>query len=240
MSVSATFSRPPASRARKFVVFVAVVIVGFAMFAGPAIFFQMGNAGGYAGRNLAVIGIVQLILVTGVVVVGLRALGMTLADIGFRFDHVRQDAAIGLAAGVLWTIVQFGLLFPVTGGATRPDIIGILEMVDGSWMNVLWYLPLGWLGGAVAEEIYNRGFFITVLRDILGGGSAAAAVAGVLSVLFFAAGHLPSGFVAWIDILIPSTMYVLLFLWTGRLTAPIIAHAVWNASAVAGIFLIYG
>lgn len=240
MSDSSSTSLRPVSRTRKAIVFAAVVILGFAMFAAPAIWFQMGNSGGYAGRNFAVIGVLQTILVFGVVVVGLRMLNMTLSDIGLRFDHVREDALIGLAAGVAWTTLQFAVLFPATGGAARADVAGILDMVDGSWANVLWYLPLGWFGGALAEEVYNRGFFITVLRDILGGGTVAAAIAGALSVLFFAAGHLPSGYIGWIDILIPSTMYVALFLWTGRLTAPIIAHAMWNAAAVAGIYLVYG
>lgn len=229
-----------ASRARKSIVFASVLILGFAMFAAPAIYFQMGNSGGYAGRNFTIIGIVQLVFVLGVVVAGLRLLGLRLSNIGLRFDHVGRDAAIGAAAGAVWTIVQFGLLFPVTGGEARPDIAGILEMVDGRWVNVLWYLPLGWLGGAVAEEIYNRGFFITILADILGGTRTAAIVAGTFSVLFFAAGHLPSGLVDWIDILIPSTMYAVLFLATGRLTAPIVAHAIWNAAAVSGIFIAYG
>lgn len=107
-------------------------------------------------------------------------------------------------------------------------------------MNVLWYLPLGVLGGGVAEEVYNRGFIITVLEDILGNTRAATTVAAVFSILFFAAGHLPTGRVAWIDILIPSAAYVVLFLYTRQLIAPIVAHSLWNSFAVAGIHLLYG
>lgn len=232
-------------RRKKTIVFLAVIVVGFIMFAAPAIFFQMGGLGGYKGHNFAILGIVQLVLVVGVVRFGTRRLGMTLSDIGLRaagFESAafRRDVLLGVAAAAVWTGLQFLVLFPLTGGAERPDISGILSMVDGSWTNVLWYLPLGILGGGVAEELYNRGFFITVLRDILGGERWAAGSAAALSVIFFAAGHLPSGLVDWVDILIPSLGYAVLFLYTGRLTACIVAHSIWNSVAVIGIYLLYG
>lgn len=232
--------RPGPSRARKIWVFVFVLVVGFAMFAAPAIFFQMGNAGGYAGANLALLGVIQLVLVGAVVLTGVRMLGMRAADIGLTFGHWRRDALLGLAVAAAWAALQFVWLFPATGGASRADIAVILGQIDGSWSNVLWYLPLGILGGGVAEELYNRGFVITVLRDILGNTTTATCIAGAFSILFFAAGHLPQGRVGWIDILIPSTAYVVLFLYTKRLIAPMVAHAVWNTVAYAGIYLMYG
>jgi membrane protease YdiL (CAAX protease family) len=228
------------SRARKAVVFLAALLIGFAMFAAPAIFFQMGNAGGYRGANFAILGFVQLVLVTAVVWAGLRALGMKPAAIGWSFEHWRTDTWLGAATAAAWTLIQFGLLFPATGGAGRPDIAAILTMVDGSWLNVLWYLPLGILGGGVAEELYGRGFVITVLEDLLGSTRTATILAAAFAALFFAAGHLPQGWVEWVDILVPSVAYVLLFLKTRRLVAPMVAHAIWNSVAVTGIHVLYG
>lgn len=228
------------STARRVWVFLLVLVVGFAMFAAPAIFFQMGGAGGYAGSNLALLGIVQLVLVGAVVHAGLRLLRMRPAAIGMTTVGWRRDALLGIGVALAWAALQFGMLFPATGGATRGDIASILEMVDGSWANVLWYLPLGIVGGGIAEEIYGRGFVITVLRDILGGTTAATAIAAVFSAVFFALGHLPGSLLAWMDILIPSAAYVALFLYTGRLIAPIVAHALWNTIAVIGIHLVYG
>lgn len=236
----ATPSAHTLRRPRKILVFSLVLVGGFAMFAAPAIFFQMGGAGGYQGGNLAVLGLVQLVLVSGVVHSGLRALGMRFRDIGLTDESWRRDVLLGFAVGVGWAALQFGVLFPLTGGATRPDIAGILDMVDGRWINVLWYLPLGVLGGGVAEEIYNRGFTITILEDILGSGRIATLAAAAFAVLFFAAGHLPQDWVSWMDILVPGTAYVVLFLYTRRLTAPMVAHAVWNTTAVAGIYVVYG
>lgn len=225
---------------RRIPVFTGVLIVGFAAFAAPAILLQVGFAGGYRGSNLAVLGVVQLVLVGAVIAAGLRMLGLRFSDIGFASRRWRRDALLGAVVAAAWAALQFGWLFPATGGASREDIAGILTMVDGRWINVLWYLPLGILGGGVAEEMYFRGFLITVLRDILATVPGAAAIAGTCSILFFALGHLPADWVDWMDIVVPGAAYVALFLGTGRLTAPMVAHGLWNATAVVGIHLLYG
>lgn len=172
------------SNGRRILTFLIVLVVGFLMFAGPAIVLQMGYLGGYDGVNLALLGIVQLVLVTGVVSLGLRTLGIRAHDIGWRSDDWARDAAFGGAVAVLWAAVQFGWLIPGTGGESRPDVASILAMVDGRWANVVWYLPLGILGGGVAEELYGRGFVITVLSDILGRSTVAVTIAAAFSALF--------------------------------------------------------
>lgn len=226
---------------RRVIVFLSVLVVGFLMFAGPAIVLQLGYLGGYGGVNLALLGVVQLVLVTGVVTAGLRTLGMSAHDIGWTLGHsAGRDVALGGAVALLWAAIQFGWLIPGTGGENRADVAAIVAMIDGRWSNVVWYLPLGILGGGVAEELYGRGFVIRVLGDILGGSDTAVGIAAVFAALFFAAGHLPQGWVAWVDILIPSCAYVILFLYTGRLTAPVVAHATWNTMAVVGVHLLYG
>lgn len=227
-------------RSRKAAVFAVVLIAGFAGFAAPAIFFQMGNAGGYRGANLAILGVVQLVVVGAIVSGGLTLLHMRPGGIGLTARISRRDALAGLIVAGLWALIQFAWLIPSTGGAERGDITAILDMTGGQWVNVMWYLPLGILGGGVAEEIYGRGFVITVLSDVLGNSMAGTAVAALFSMLFFAAGHFPAGWVEWADILIPSAAYVGLFLHTRRLTAPIVAHAAWNILAVVGIQAMYG
>lgn len=232
-------SAAPISRGRRIVVFLFVLVVGFLMFAGPATVLQMGYLGGYVGPNLALLGLVQLFLVTGVVGTGLRMLDMRPPDIGWTSHDWERDTALGGAVALLWAAVQFGWLIPATGGATRPDVASVIAMIDGRWANLLWYLPLGILGGGVAEEVYGRGFVITALKDILGGSTTALLVAGVFSAGFFAAGHLPQTWVMWVDIMVPSVAYVALFLYTGTLTAPVVAHATWNTLAVIGVHLAY-
>ena len=168
-SPSSTHGLRRSSRGRRAATFLLVLVVGFAGFALPAILFQMGFAGGYEGANPTVVALLQLVLVGSVVYAGLRLLDMRPRDIGLTSDHWRRDALLGVAVAAAWALVQFTWLIPATGGAGRDDIASILAMIDGRWANVLWYMPLGIVGGGIAEEIYGRGFVIVVLRDLLGG-----------------------------------------------------------------------
>lgn len=228
------------ARSRLLVGFFAVLVTGFVMFAAPVIYFQMADAGGFRGPNLSLVGGIQLVLVTGAVLVGLRFVRMRAADIGITSAHWRSDVLLGVAVAALWAVVQFGWLFPATGGAGREDIAAVLAMTEGSWSGVLWYLPLGILGGGVAEELYMRGYAITVLERALGGTRIAVLTAAGFSVIFFALAHFPTGWVEWVDILVPSAAYVALFLWTRRLLAPMVAHAAWNTIVAIGLQLAYG
>uniref|UniRef100_UPI003CC7A580 CPBP family glutamic-type intramembrane protease n=1 Tax=Algoriphagus locisalis TaxID=305507 RepID=UPI003CC7A580 len=53
-------------------------------------------------------------------------------------------------------------------------------------------------------------------------------VSAGLSVLLFAVGHMPSTSLDWFDILVPPVLYTALLLYSGRLTASIVAHGVYN------------
>jgi len=43
----------------------------------------------------------------------------------------------------------------------------------------------------------------------------------------------------WIDLLIPTIAYTIMYLSTKRLTASIVAHGLWNTLAVVLIYIIY-
>jgi hypothetical protein len=57
--------------------------------------------------------------------------------------------------------------------------------------------------------------------------------------LFFAAGHLPSTAIEWIDIAVSTIAFTGLFLFTKRLTASIVAHSTWNTTAILLIHYLY-
>ncbi|MDE0583388.1 CPBP family intramembrane metalloprotease, partial [Planococcus sp. A6] len=136
-------------------------------------------------------------------------------------------------------LLQFLWILPQTGGAERQDVAEIIAMLGGEWSNVWWYLPLGIIGGGLVEELYNRGFFIGALAGIFRHSKIALYAAALLSIVFFAAGHLPRNLVEWIDLLIPSAAYTVLYIYTGRLTASIVAHALWNTAVVILVMLLY-
>lgn len=74
---------------------------------------------------------------------------------------------VGAAAGLGWTALQFFWLIPVTGGGHRSDIVGAVEMMDGTTIELMSFVALGVIGGGITEEFYNHGFFIRVLQALL-------------------------------------------------------------------------
>ncbi|UOQ46682.1 CPBP family intramembrane metalloprotease [Gracilibacillus caseinilyticus] len=225
---------------KSLVTWLLVIVIGFLFFVISQVPFQMGLVGGYKGFNLAIIGFVQVGLVIPLLYFGLRKLKLNFRNIGFTATNWRKDVWLGTCVAIAWILIQFLWIFPNTGGASRPDIDNILTMIDHQWINVLWYVPLGVLGGGITEELYNRGFFIGGLAKIFGSSKLVISIAAFGSIIFFAIGHLPSSMVEWIDIVIPSTAYTLIYIYTKRLTAAIIAHSLWNVMVVVIIMIVYG
>lgn len=227
------------SKLKRMVIWITIVIVGFLFYVLSQIFFQMGYFGGYVGMNLSIIGLLQALLIIPLIYFGLRYMKINAEKIGISSKNWVRDTLIGISVAVCWAIVQFIWIIPSTGGAGRSDIVEILSMIDGRWNNVLWYIPLGVIGGGITEEIYNRGFFIGVINETFENSKFAVFVVTIFSILFFVAGHLPTNMVEWVDLLIPTIAYTILYLSTKRVTASIVAHGLWNTLAVVLIYMIY-
>jgi hypothetical protein len=216
-----------------------VILVGFIFFILPQLPFQMGLLGGFNGSNLTIVAILQTVLVLSLIFFALKKMKIKPRQIGLSKKNFFSEALLGACFSVVWALIQFLWIIPNTGGGERADIIGILEMLDGTWTNILWYLPLGIIGGGMTEEIYNRGFFIGGIGEIFNHSKLATLLAALLAIVFFAAGHLPQNLVEWVDLLIPSVAYTVLYLTTKRLTASMVAHGLWNTLAVFLCFFIY-
>lgn len=235
-----SLSHLPANRAAAAGLYILTLILGCGCFILPNLFFGIsGFAGGFSGWNLLWIALFQLLTVLWLVRFSLHRQGLSLADIGWTTHWRRKDIVLGLAGGGAWLLLQFGWLIPSTGGAARPDIADIRLTLDAGYSSWLGYLALGVIGGGLAEEVFNRGYMITVLRRFFRNATVGVVVASAFSVLVFAAGHLPVTLLDWIDILVPTLIYTALFLYTGRLAASVVAHSLYNASTVLLIGLLY-
>lgn len=229
-----------ASRRRIVATYVVTLFLGYALFILPNLFFGIFKVGGgLTGLNLALIGLFQLVGVTALVWFALRSLGASLTAIGWRFDHWPKDMALGAVAGLAWALFEMLVLIPAHGGAAEPNVARIIEGIDGQVAGLIGYLVLAIVGGGVTEEIFNRGFTINVLRAALDNRRIGLWIAVTLSIALFMIGHLPVTSFDWITILIPTLIYTGLFLATGRLTAPIAAHAVHNGAVLAIIYASY-
>ncbi|WP_108245072.1 CPBP family intramembrane glutamic endopeptidase [Muricauda brasiliensis] len=232
--------RDEAGKTKKVMVFIVTIILGYLLFIIPDVFFGVTKLnGGKIGVNLLFIGLFQFITVTALLYFSLKILKKKFRDIGLRFDNLGKDILLGIFFGGLWSILQFVLIIPNTGGTNRPDIKGMLEMYDGTLVGTLSFMALGVIGGGITEELFNRGYFINVLKETFKNPKTGLWFSAVLSILLFALGHLPSNTLDWFDILVPTILYTILFIWTKRLTASIVAHGVYNASAIILTYSIY-
>ncbi|TDQ64087.1 hypothetical protein ATL17_2098 [Maritalea mobilis] len=227
-------------RTKNIIIYIATLIFGFAAFAAPNIFFGVTKInGGLQGINLAIIGVLQLVLILIVLQIALRLHGKEFKWLGWHFGHWPKFAAIGICVGLAWTIVQHFWLIPVTGGVERADMQGILDMLQGGIWGLLGFLVLGIVGGGIAEEFFNRGYVIRGFQDLFANKKMGLWLGALFSILFFAAGHLPSNGVEWMDILIPTVLYTALFIWSKSLVPSIFAHAVYNGSLIVLTYYSY-
>lgn len=221
-------------------VFILTIILGYALFIIPDVFFGVTKInGGKKGINLLFIALFQFLSISVLLYVSLKLLKKDFKYIGLKFVHLKKDILLGIGFGALWTILQFVLLIPNTGGENRKDIKGMLEMYDGSIIGLLSFIALGVIGGGITEELLNRGYFITILKDVFKNQKTGLWVSAILSILLFSLGHMPVSALDWLDILVPTIMYTLLFISTKRVTASIITHGTYNMSAIILTYYMY-
>jgi len=222
------------------IVFLITIIVGFILFVIPNLFFGITEFnGGLKGINLFYMALFQLLTVVPLIYYSLKVLNKKPKYIGWTNKKWKSDALLGIIVGLLWAGLQTLWIIPYTGGAERPDISQMVEMINGSKEGLLSYLFLGIVGGGIVEEIYHRGFFISILKSTFKNPKIGLWVSAILAVIFFALVHLPDSTLDWFDILVPSIAYTLLFVFTKRLTASIIAHGIYNMTVIIWGFQTY-
>lgn len=222
------------------IVFIITIILGYTLFIIPDIFFGVTKInGGKIGINLLYIALFQFLSVIALLYFSLKILKKNFRYIGLRFENLGKDILLGACFGILWAILQFVFIIPNTGGINRPDIYQMSAMYDGSLVGLLSFVALGVIGGGITEELFNRGYFINILKDTFKNPKTGLWISAILSILIFALGHMPSNLLNWFDILVPTIIYTLLFISTKRLTASMIAHGIYNMSAIILIYYMY-
>lgn len=228
------------SKPKTITVFILTIVIGYALFIIPDVFFGVTKInGGKTGINLLYIALFQFVTITLLLHTSLNILKKDWSYIGLKFVYLRKDAILGIFFGALWSILQFALIIPNTGGADRADIMGMVNMYDGSLVGTLSFIALGVIGGGITEELFNRGYFIHVLKDVFKNPKVGLWFAAILSIVLFCLGHMPTNTLDWFDILVPTVMYTLLFITTKRLTASIVAHGVYNMTAIILTYQLY-
>ncbi len=223
---------------------IAGLLVGFVLWTA-AVFVAHAFPPIFLGRDLvgstfAIVALLFAPLAFGAVATGLRVAGCRLADAGFALENARTEALLGATVAVSWAALQFLVLIPLTGGAERADVIVNAEQIGPSITGLAAFVLLAWAGG-FAEEVFFRSHLMTSLRGIFGDSRIATAMVVIVPSALFAMVHgYQGGWVGMLDTgIFGGAIISLLFLWRGRVTSCVVAHALWNTIASVVIFTWY-
>lgn len=223
---------------------IAALVVGtvlwaaavFAAHAFPVIF--LGRD--LVGSTYAIVAVLFAPLAFGAVAAGLRIARCRLTDAGFTLENARADILLGATVAVSWAALQFLVFIPLTGGAERADVVVNAEQLGTSLGGLAAFILLAW-GGGFAEEVFFRSHLMTSLRGTFGQSRIATTLAVLVPTVLFAMVHgYQGGWVGMLDTgIFGGATLSLLFLWRGRLTSCVVAHALWNTIASVVIFVWY-
>jgi hypothetical protein len=190
------------------------------------------------GLQLAIRGIIHVLLGTGGIVLALRLAKSNLSDLGLVNQHLASDALIGTAVGILLPLLQFGLILPNTGGAARSDVAASRAIIGDSPGGLTGAVILGWTVGGFAEELFFRGHIFRTIRGWLGPNRFGLTVALLVSILSFGLLHAYQGIAGMMDTGFFAIVMSLLYLWRGRLAAPMIAHGLNDMLLLIGLYVL--
>ena len=156
-------------------------------------------------------------------------------DIGFvRPPSWTRDLAVGLAFGIAFELLMKAIVMPLFGA---PPINPTYHYLAGNTAALPGAVYLMIAGGGFGEETVYRGFLFERLGKLLGGSTGAKTAIVLISAGLFALAHypdqgLPGVEQASITGLVFGTIYVV----TGRIWMPMIAHAAFDLTALALIY----
>ena len=224
---------------------IAVLAVGIAawylaeMLAAVPFVLVTGSAENMVGLELGIYGALRMVLVFGGIALALRIGKARLADIGFIRNVKADEILAGLGAGLGWGLLQLFVLIPLTGGAERSDVIASRALIGNGTINLLGVILLAWSMAGFGEELFYRGFLIHSIEQVMRRPLPGKILGVIVSLLWFAAGHAYQGWVGVLDVGISALLFTFLYLWRGRLIAPILAHAVYDTALFIGLYFLF-
>ena len=164
---------------------------------------------------------------------GLRSLGVRAARRPWRLAGLMLAFALG------WSLLHLALLEPVLRHLTgeAQDTSDFTELQGNVAMLAL-LLVLGWTLAAIGEEVAYRGFLLTRITEVLGGGRSAVLLGVLLSSALFGLAHTEQGLVGVVLATVDGAAYAALRLRFGTLWAPVLAHGFIDTLGFIAFFLV--
>jgi CAAX protease family protein len=152
----------------------------------------------------------------------------------------RRHLVVGTAGfAVAWSLLGVGVTMPVVNhlSGQRQDM-GVFADVEGDVGLLLLLVVLSWPLGAFVEEVAFRGFLLTRLREVLGGGRVALVVAVLAASALFGVLHGEQGLVGVVAVALDGVAFCALRLHYGTVWASVLAHGFNNTLGLVTFFLV--
>ena len=126
-----------------------------------------------------------------------------LGSLGLHRPRTRGLVWKMLAFAAAWSVFQLGVTQPVANHVSgqRQDLSAFSDL-HGNVGLLAAYLVLGWTLAAFGEELAYRGYFLTRVREALGGGRTALVVAVLASSVCFGLAHDEQGLVGVVAVFV--------------------------------------
>jgi membrane protease YdiL (CAAX protease family) len=171
----------------------------------------------------------------GLVLLWARWSGTPWRELGFvRPRSVARDLALGVALGASLKLAMKAVVMPLLGA---DPINRAFHFVAGNPSALPGMIFASVVVAGIGEEIVYRGFLFERLRKLFGRGALATALILVVTSAFFASIHYPEqGLAGAQQATFTGLVFGAIFLATGRIWTVMVAHAVFDITAVALIY----
>lgn len=168
--------------------------------------------------------------------------GRAWEDFGLgRPESLLRTMAWGVGAGVARLLCS-EILGPIVSRITGAEpILSRIEPLQGDLLLLAALTPVMWLTIGMGEEVLHRGFVMTWLASIWGGGNRAWIAALLAQAIIFASGHAYQGPTGMILTGLSALIYGGVYILSGRnLWTAVIAHSLANTVAFVESYLVGG
>jgi membrane protease YdiL (CAAX protease family) len=185
--------------------------------------------------DLAVPSLVLLLMAS----VSLLARRAHWSSLGFHPSPDAWLAPMMLAFAAVWSVFQLGVTMPIANHVSgrEQDLTGFNDF-RGNVGMLVGFLLLGWTVAAVIEELADRGYLQTRLRQLLGNSAAALVVTVLLSSLLFGRVHSEQGLVGMLVVTIDGIAWSVLRYRYKTLWASVLAHGFNNTIGFVAFFVV--
>ena len=157
-------------------------------------------------------------------------------EIGFvRPESWAATAVVGIAFGIALKLVLKTIAMPLLGA---PAVNDAYRYLVGNWAALPGAIYLMIIGGGFGEETVYRGFLFERLGKLFGSSAGARVATVLLSSALFSLAHFPvQGLAGSEQALMTGLAFGTLMAMQGRIWLPMFAHAAYDLTALAIIYL---